>query len=100
MRSLFVSYIDAANVLAKEPAFYNTVTSNCTTIVYRMAKRLDPGLPMDIRLLMTGYLPEYLYENGALDRSVALDEWRRRGRITERARRSLPGDDFSAVIRS
>lgn len=99
MRSLFVSYVHAANRLVDEPRFYNTITSNCTTIVYRMARRIDTGLPMDIRLLLTGYLPEYLMDNGALDQRMPVDEWRRLGRITGRARASSPTDDFSAVIR-
>ncbi len=100
MRALFLSYVQAANELATTPAFYNTFTSNCTTLVYRMARQIDPGLPWDIRLLLTGYLPEYLYAVGALDRSVPLDELRRRGHITERARNSAPGDDFSRDIRA
>lgn len=99
MRELFVSYVQAANQLVGHPAFYNTVSSNCTTIVYRMAQQIDPGLPQDARLLLTGYLPDYLYEIGALDRRVPLDLLRARGRITERARASVPTDDFSRVIR-
>jgi len=99
MRELFLSYVKAANQLVTTPAFYNTITSNCTTIVYGMARRIDPGLPYDVRLLLTGYLPEYLYEIGALDKSVSIDELRRRGRVTDRARASLPTDDFSRVIR-
>jgi len=99
MRELFLSYVNAANQLVTTPAFYNTLTSNCTTIVYRMAKQMDPGLPYDVRLLITGYLPEYLYEIGALDQSVSVQELRRRGRVTDRAKASLPTDDFSKVIR-
>ncbi|OOG56920.1 hypothetical protein B0E48_10500 [Rhodanobacter sp. C03] len=99
MRALFLSYVHAADKLAVTPAFYNTITSNCTTIVYRMARQIEPGLPRDIRLLLTGYLPEYLYKVGALDRSVPIDEWRRRGRITDRARNSRPDDNFSELIR-
>jgi hypothetical protein len=99
MRSLFLSYVHAANDLVGHPRFYNTVTSNCTTIVYRMARRIDGGLPFDIRLLLTGYLPGYLRDNGALDKRLSVDEWRRLGRITDRARATKPGDDFSAIIR-
>ena len=54
---------------------------------------------MDVRLLLTGYLPGYLRDNGALDARLSVDEWRRRGRITDRARATTPGDDFSAIIR-
>lgn len=99
MRELFLSYVQAANTLLDHPAFYNSVTSNCTTMVYGMAKKISPGLPHDARLLLTGYLPEYLYEIGALDQSVSLDELHRRGRVTERARAALPADNFSQVIR-
>ncbi|MEP7187277.1 MAG: DUF4105 domain-containing protein, partial [Rhodanobacter sp.] len=99
MRGLFLSYVKAANELAEKPAFYNTITSNCTTIVYGMAKQLDPNLPWDVRLLLTGYLPEYLHEIGAVDQQRSVEELRRRGRITERARNSMPTDDFSRVIR-
>ncbi|KRE90756.1 hypothetical protein ASG87_01060 [Frateuria sp. Soil773] len=99
MRALFLSYVHAANGLVDTPAFYNTITSNCTTLVYRMAKLIQPGLPRDIRLLLTGYLPEYLYKAGVLDRSLSVEQWRQRGRITERARQVGPDGDFSAAIR-
>lgn len=99
LRALFLSYVHAANELAVRPEFYNTITSNCTTIVYRMARQIDPGLPRDIRLLLTGYLPEYLHEVGAVDQSVPVDVLRQRGRITERARNSTATDDFSRAIR-
>lgn len=100
MRSLFVSYVDAANVLEHQPAFYNTISSNCTTLVYRMARRIDPGLPMDIRLLLTGYLPEYLYDNRAVDTSVPVSQLRAQGRMTDKARAAPLDDHFSQAIRA
>ncbi len=100
MRTLFLSYVDAANQLRQRSAFYNTITSNCTTLVYRMARQMDPGLPMDIRLLLTGYLPGYLYDNGVLDRRWSLEAWTRHARITERARATKPDADFSRTIRA
>ncbi|MEP6899607.1 MAG: DUF4105 domain-containing protein [Rhodanobacter sp.] len=100
MRSLFLSYVDAANKLHGQPAFYNTITSNCTTIVYRMARRIDPGLPWDMRLLLTGYLPEYLYKVGVLDHTLSIDQWRARARITDQAKHSTASEDFSAAIRA
>ncbi|WP_235578702.1 DUF4105 domain-containing protein [Rhodanobacter sp. Root627] len=99
MRALFLSYVRAANHLATTPAFYNTLTSNCTTIVYHMARQIAPGLPWDIRLLLTGYLPGYLHKVGAVDRSVPVDVLRERSRITERARSTRATDDFSRAIR-
>ena len=100
MRALFLAYIKEANELAAKPAFYNTATSNCVTIVYGMAKQIDPGLPYDYRLLLTAYLPSYLYQVGALDTRYPLAMLTQQGDITMRARASGPGDDFSRAIRT
>jgi len=50
-----------------------------------MACELSPGLPWDIRLLLTGYLPGYLYRIGVLDHRLSLAQWRARADITARA---------------
>jgi hypothetical protein len=100
MRALFLSYVQAGNQLAAKPAFYNTLTSNCTTIVYRMARHIDPALHWDVRLLLTGYLPGYLQKIGVVDAALSTDELRRRARITHRALQSAPQDDFSNDIRA
>ncbi|QEI08153.1 DUF4105 domain-containing protein [Pigmentiphaga aceris] len=100
MRSLFLAYIDEANALARTPQFYNTLTANCTTIVYHMVQRIIYGLPLDYRLVLSGYLPSYVYEVGGLIDSVPLEELTARGRITERARAADRDPDFSALIRN
>jgi hypothetical protein len=99
MRSLFLGYVGEANSLVDSPRFYNTITVNCTTLVYQMMKRIVGRLPLDYRLLFSGYLPEYVYRVGGLDRRYALEELRRRGRLSERARISDRSDSFSADIR-
>jgi hypothetical protein len=100
MRALFLSYVTEANELAVKPAFYNTVTSNCVTIVYGMAKHIDPGLPYHYSLLLTAYLPGYLYQAGALDKRYPLSVLIEQGDITARARAAGAGDDFSKAIRT
>ena len=52
IRGLFLEYVDFANQLAEEPRFYRTIVANCTTIVWGLVRRLDPGLPLDYRLLL------------------------------------------------
>ncbi|MFH0129847.1 DUF4105 domain-containing protein [Variovorax sp. VaC1] len=101
MRSLFLAYVDEAASLVRAPSFYNTLTANCTTIVYALAKRIVPGLPMDWRLLASGYLPGYLYDVGALPTGYSLEALHTQGRITERAIAAdkTPGADFSQAIR-
>jgi hypothetical protein len=99
MRSLFLSYIDEANALARAPRFYDTITANCTTLVYHMMKRIVGYLPLDYRLLLPGYLPEYVYRVGGLDQRYSLQELRALGRITDRAKKADRSDSFSADIR-
>jgi hypothetical protein len=79
MRELFLSYLRTANDLADTPRFYHTVTANCTTLVYRMVRAIVPGLPLDYRILLSGYLPEYLYDQGGLDTRLPLQTLRERG---------------------
>jgi hypothetical protein len=100
MRALFRSYVERANRLADEPRFYHTLTANCTTLVYDMVRPLVPGLPLDIRLILSGYLPEYLYSHGGLDTSLPLDVLRARSDITRRAAQGGPALEFSRRIRA
>jgi hypothetical protein len=99
MRSLFLAYVDQANSLLTTPRFYNTITANCTTLVYHMVTRIVGYLPLSYRLLLTGYLPAYVYRVGGLDLRYTLQQLRVMGRITDRAKQSGRSETFSADIR-
>jgi hypothetical protein len=99
MRSLFLAYVNEANTLVNTPRWYNTITVNCTTLVYHMMNRIVGTLPLDYRLLFSGYLPEYVYEVGGLDPRYSLEQLRAFGRITERARAADRSATFSQDIR-
>ncbi|WP_313161047.1 DUF4105 domain-containing protein, partial [Stenotrophomonas sp.] len=99
LKGLFVSYLGEARKLDAAPAFYNTLTSNCTTIVYELARQIAPGLPLDYRLLVSGYFAEYARDLGVLTPGVPFDTLKARGRITERARAAGDAPDFSRQIR-
>ena len=57
------------------------------------------GLPLDWRLLASGYLPEYLRDAGALTPGYALEALRACGRITQRAQAADGDAGFSGAIR-
>jgi hypothetical protein len=99
MRSLFLAYLTEGEQLKREPRFYNTLTGNCTTIIYQMARRISPGLPLDWRLLASGYLDRYLYDLGALQGQGEFDALRQNAHITARARAAGQAADFSERIR-
>ena len=99
IRTLLIGYVDEANALKRQPAWYNTITTNCSTAVSAMIRSLGGTLPLDWRLIVNGYLPGYLYDHGAVTTSIPLDELMQRARIDERARAADQSPDFSRLIR-
>ncbi|WEZ82837.1 DUF4105 domain-containing protein [Rhizobium sp. 32-5/1] len=99
MRSLFMAYVNEANSLSETPRFYNTITANCTTIVYEMVSRIVADLPLDYRLIFSGYLPEYIETVKGLTPGFTLEELRAAGRIGARAQAADSAPGFSARIR-
>lgn len=98
-RQLFLSYIEQANQLIEQPRFYNTVTANCTTLVFAMMQHISGGLPLDPRLLLTGYLPSYVEELDGLMDGFDLAQLRDSGRITERSKQAFNSENYSQIIR-
>ena len=98
-RSLFLAYLDQGRALSSRPRFYDTLTANCTTIVYDMAQKIVGGLPLDWRLLASGYLPEYLAKIDGFTAKQDLATLRAAGRITRRAQRADADPRFSDRIR-
>lgn len=99
MRSLFLAYINEANCLVQAPRFYHTITGNCTTLVYQLLTRIVGRLPLSYRVLLSGYMPEYVYRVGGLDPRYSLEELRAQGHISERAKKADRSDRFSEAIR-
>lgn len=108
MRDLFLAYAYQASQLEYAPRFYHTLTANCTTIVWQLARRIGQALPTDWRLLASGYLPEYLRDVGALQSMQPLATLRATSDITQRAQNWQPpaglddaaaSADFSLHIR-
>ena len=99
-RKLLLGYLEHINELKEHAKWYNTITSNCTTSIWLMT-RLNPGhVPFSWKILLSGYLPEYLYEQGRLDTSVPFAELQRRAYINPRAQAADEAADFSQRIRA
>lgn len=99
-RSLLLSYVAQANLLAAEPRFYNTITANCTSVVFDMMQHITGHtLPLDYRLLLTAFLPEYVARMGGMLPDIPMAELHQKGRITQRAREAQDARDFSRRIR-
>ncbi len=98
-RVLMREYVDTANDLARTPRFYNTLTSNCTTLVFGMVRVIHPGVPLDARVLLSGYLPNYAYDLGATDTTMSFERLRDLSKIRDKAAVANLDPDFSTRIR-
>lgn len=99
-RALFLGFAERANRLAAEPQFYQTITTNCTTVIFELARHIDGRVPLDWRILLSGYLPSYLYDLGIIRTDIPLDQVLRDAAISERAQAAPPKADYSRVIRA
>jgi hypothetical protein len=99
-REIFVSYLQDINRLAQEPAWYNALTENCTTSIFRLARPYALRSWWSWKLLVNGYLDELAYDLGAVDRSLPFTELRARSRINERAKAADSDPEFSQKIRA
>lgn len=100
VRRLFLEYMRQINSLAAQPAFYNSLTTNCTTTIWFNTKVNPEHLPFHWSLLATGYLPERLYELGRLDSNgMSFADLQAQAHVNDRAHRNGITPEFSAVIR-
>ena len=99
-RRVFLEYLRDINALREHPRFYNTLTTNCTTMILAHAA-VNPGhIPYSWKVLLSGYAPEYAYEQGRLDQSLPFGELRERANINAAARAADSAPDFSRRIRA
>jgi hypothetical protein len=93
-------YLREINSLRVRPQFYNTLATNCTGNIWLHA-RVNPGhVPYSWKVLASGYVPEYLYEQGRLDTRLPFAELKRRGHINALAQAADQAPDFSTRIRA
>ncbi len=94
-RRFFLDYMRDINELRGHPRFYNTLTTNCTTMILTHADANPIHIPYSWKIMLSGYAPEYAYEQG-----LPFDELMRRSRINAPARAADQAPDFSRRIRA
>ena len=104
-RALLVALLDRANALAERPAFYNTLTANCTTTIVDAVDALAPGtIPMSWQARLPGYSDDLAFDLGLIDTELPRDRYREAHRIDGLARDAeaagLEGEAYSAAIRA
>jgi hypothetical protein len=99
-RRLFLDYVRDINRLVEQPAFYNTLTTNCTTAILFHARASGGIARYNWKILLSGYAPQYVYEIGRLDTRLPFAELKRLSHINARAQAASDAPDFSQRIRA
>ena len=98
-RRVFLDYLKGINELHERPSYYNTLTTNCTTSVLFHTRMNPESPPMSWKILVSGYVPDYLYDLGRLDNTRPFPELERISRVNERAHAAGADAAFSKLIR-
>jgi hypothetical protein len=99
-RALLLDYLQTVNALTRAPRWYNALTHNCTTSIRLHANNTLGGIPRDWRWLANGYIDEYLYEQGVINRGLPMSTLKLRSYLNPVARAQAIDDRFSARIRA
>lgn len=102
-QALFLEYLNTADRLLAKPKWYNTLSSNCTTLVFDMMQVVTKQqLPLDYRLLASGYLPNYLHDLNALPHNWDMKTWYQKAHINAKMpkRYNISSAAYSELIRS
>jgi hypothetical protein len=98
-RALLLEYALQSTALAAEPKFYNSITANCATVVFKIVRAAGGTFPLDWRLVVNGFLPGYLYDHRVVVTTMPLSELMERARINAQSKAADQSPDFSQAIR-
>lgn len=99
IRRIFLDYVQTMNDMHNRARFYNTLTTNCTTGIL-MHTRMNPeSPPLSWKILLSGYVPDYLYDLGRIDTTQPFAELEKLSNVNARAHAVDKDPAFSQRIR-
>lgn len=102
IQKLFMLYLEKGERLNHEAKWYNTLISNCSTLIFDMMAQIEP-IPIDYRALFAGLLPEYLLDEQAIDTHYTAEQWRMMAHanphVAHLTKTDMDSRQFSTLIR-
>ena len=99
-RAAFLDFLDMGNRLGRQPEFYNTLTTNCITAPWQLARLVGAAIPPSWQILASGRLPEYLHDLGMLSPDVPQDQVLAKARLGKLGPGGADGVAFSRRLRA
>jgi len=98
-RYMLMRFVEELNEIAAHPRFYNTLYRNCTTEIVRLVRDTGISVPLDWRLLISGFVPQYLYRHHMIATKKPFSNVDTAADIGELARAADADPEFSRRIR-
>lgn len=99
-QKLFLELAKSTEDLRNNPQFYNTLTSNCTNNLAKIANKVNPdSIPFHYAQLVPGYSDEFLYELEFISNNKPLSELKEKYYITEIVKENYLEENFSQKLR-
>lgn len=99
-RAMFRDVMERANQLIDEPEYYNVLTNNCNTNLFRHINRVTSHkVPYTWQVLLPGYSDRLAYQVGLIDTDTTFEQTKLRARVNELAYRYHDDPNFSTLIR-
>lgn len=98
---LLMDMLNKMNDLVAHPAWYNTLTANCTSSIAAHINKIWPHrLPLlQWQLWLTGYADELAFKSGLIDTDLPLDQARLKFDVTPKSQKIGNVDGYSRLIR-
>jgi hypothetical protein len=97
-RALLLEYVRRANELAERPAFYHSLTDNCTTGI-KLHVRTVASAPYALEVLVPGWTDRYAHRHGLINSGMPFESLKERSRINEASLGATDGEEYSREIR-
>ena len=99
IRRIFLDYLRTMNEMRTRARFYNTLTTNCTTSILTHTRVNPESPPLSWKVLLSGYVPDYLYDLGRIDTSMPFAELEKLSHVNAKAHAADQDPAFSQRIR-
>lgn len=99
-QKILLDYLKKANSLNETPEFYNVLQDNCTTGLFQHFENINPALKFDYRVIVNGYLDEFIHELNGFKTSLPFDKYKKISLINDLALEANDSPEFSKIIRS
>lgn len=104
MKNLFISVLKRADILSKQPEFYNTLTNTCTTSILDHVNELrvwndKKTIQWSKQIFLPSHSDQIAYDAGFIDTDLSLEEARKYYQINELSQKYAQHEEYSQLIR-